>query len=200
MNLSEKFASEINHFLRIINHEENFTEDNELPKDVKKHSKSLMRVNTSGEVAAQALYRGQAFFAKSSELKRHLIKAGDEEHQHLVWCTKRLGELGGKKSVLDPFYYIGSFALGSIASFFGDRKSLGFIEETEKQVVEHLERHLNEMSKSDKKSRDILQKMLDEEAEHGAEAKSRGSENLPTPVKLLMKVTAKSMTTLSRYL
>ena len=128
-----------------------------------------------------------------------MLKAGDEEHQHLVWCTKRLEELGGKKSVLDPLYYAGSFALGSIASLISDKASLSFIEETEKQVVEHLQGHLDEMSKDDNKSRKILEKMIDEEEAHGQEAKDHGSEELPVVVKGIMKVTAKSMTTLSRF-
>ncbi|RCL42663.1 MAG: demethoxyubiquinone hydroxylase family protein [SAR86 cluster bacterium] len=200
MNLEEKIAGEFNHFLKIMNHKEEGKLDESLSENEKRHSISLMRVNASGEVAAQALYRGQAFFAKSKKVKKHLLKAGEEEFRHLKWCDKRLKELGGKKSLLDPFYYAGSFTLGSIAAFFGDEKSLGFIEETEKQVVKHLEGHLDEMSPSDKKSREILKKMIDEEEEHGKEAKDHGGEELPAVVKGLMKITAKSMTTLSRYI
>ena len=199
MSLERKIAGEFNHFLKILNHKERGVPDRSLSEKDKKHSISLMRVNASGEVAAQALYRGQAFFAKSKEIKRHMLKAGDEEHQHLVWCTQRLEELGGKKSVLDPFYYAGSFALGSIASLISDKASLSFIEETEKQVVEHLQGHLGEMSKDDKKSRKILEKMIDEEEAHDQEAKDHGSEELPVVVKGIMKVTAKTMTTLSRF-
>ena len=199
MSLERKIAGEVNHFLKILNHKERGVPDMSLSEKDKKHSISLMRVNASGEVAAQALYRGQAFFAKSKKIKRHMLKAGDEEHQHLVWCTKRLEELGGKKSVLDPLYYAGSFALGSIASLISDKASLSFIEETEKQVVEHLQGHLGEMSKDDKKSRKILEKMIDEEEAHGQEAKDHGSEELPVVVKGIMKITAKSMTTLSRF-
>ena len=200
MSLKEKIAGELNHFLKIMNHKETGLPDKTLSDKEKKHSISLMRVNASGEVAAQALYRGQAFFAKSDKVKKHLLKAGDEEHQHLVWCSKRLDELGGKKSILDPFYYAGSFALGSIAGLISDKASLGFIEETEKQVVEHLQGHLDEMSVNDRESRKILQKMIDEEEAHGQEAKDFGSEELPEAIKGLMKVTAKSMTPLSRYL
>ena len=156
-----------------------------------------MRVNASGEVSAQALYRGQAFFSKTPEVKEHLIKAGDEEFAHLEWCTKRLEELGGKKSLLDPLYYAGSFTLGSVAALIGDGTSLGFVEETEKQVVEHLKKHLEEMSPDDKKSREILEKMLEEEEIHGQEAKDHGSKDLPAPVKGMMTVTSKIMTTLS---
>ena len=159
-----------------------------------------MRVNASGEVSAQALYRGQAFFSNTPKVKEHLIKAGDEEFVHLEWCTKRLEELGGKKSILDPLYYAGSFTLGSLAGLIGDGTSLGFVEETEKQVVEHLKRHLNEMSPNDKKSREILEKMLEEEEMHGQEAKEHGSTELPGPVKGVMTATSKIMTTLSRYI
>ena len=103
------------------------------------------------------------FFTNTPEVRKHLIKAGDEEFAHLEWCSKRLDELGGKKSILDPLYYAGSFTLGSIAALISDATSLGFVEETEKQVVEHLKRHLKEMSPKDEKSRKILEKMLEEE-------------------------------------
>ena len=182
MSLNDKIAQELNHFLKIINYKDSAQPDESLNDEDKKKSISLMRVNASGEVSAQALYRGQAFFSKTPKVKEHLIKAGDEEFVHLEWCTKRLEELGGKKSILDPLYYAGSFTLGSIAGLIGDGTSLGFVEETEKQVVEHLKRHLNEMSPNDKKSREILEKMLEEEEMHGQEAKDHGSTELPGPV------------------
>ena len=199
MNLSEKLATEFNHFLKTITYENNGELDSSLNEEERQKSISLMRVNASGEVSAQALYRGQAFFTKTPDVRKHLIKAGDEEFDHLVWCSKRLDELGGKKSVLDPFYYAGSFTLGSVAALIGDGTSLGFVEETEKQVVEHLKRHLQEMSPKDEKSREILEKMLEEEEIHGQEAKDHGSEELPLPVKGMMTATSKIMTTLSRY-
>ena len=152
MSLNDKIANELNHFLKIITYKDDAEADESLSKSDKEKSISLMRVNASGEVSAQALYRGQAFFSKTPEVKEHLIKAGDEEFAHLEWCTKRLEELGGKKSLLDPFYYAGSFTLGSVAALIGDGTSLGFVEETEKQVVEHLRRHLKEMSPDDKKA------------------------------------------------
>ncbi len=108
MSFEEKIAGEFNHFLKIMNHKERGKPDESLSEDEKRHSISLMRVNASGEVAAQALYRGQAFFAKSKKVKKHLLKAGEEEFRHLKWCDKRLKELGGRKSLLDPFYYAGS--------------------------------------------------------------------------------------------
>tara|TARA_B100000003_G_scaffold89041_2_gene80000 strand:- start:8895 stop:9497 length:603 start_codon:yes stop_codon:yes gene_type:complete len=200
MSLNDKIANELNHFLKIITYKDEAEADESLTKSDKEKSISLMRVNASGEVSAQALYRGQAFFSKTPEVKEHLIKAGDEEFAHLEWCTKRLEELGGKKSLLDPFYYAGSFTLGSVAALIGDGTSLGFVEETEKQVVEHLKRHLNEMSPDDKKSREILEKMLEEEEIHGQEAKDHGSKDLPAPVKGIMTATSKIMTTLSRYI
>ena len=200
MSLNDKIANELNHFLKIITYKDEAEADESLTKLDKEKSISLMRVNASGEVSAQALYRGQAFFSKTPEVKEHLIKAGDEEFAHLEWCTKRLEELGGKKSLLDPLYYAGSFTLGSVAALIGDGTSLGFVEETEKQVVEHLKKHLDEMSPDDKKSREILEKMLDEEEIHGQEAKDHGSKDLPAPVKGMMTVTSKIMTTLSRYI
>ena len=200
MSLNDKIANELNHFLKIITYKDDAEADESLSKSDKEKSISLMRVNASGEVSAQALYRGQAFFSKTPEVKEHLIKSGDEEFAHLEWCTKRLEELGGKKSLLDPFYYAGSFTLGSVAALIGDGTSLGFVEETEKQVVEHLRRHLKEMSPDDKKSREILERMLEEEEIHGQEAKDHGSMDLPAPVKGMMTVTSKIMTTLSRYI
>ena len=200
MSLNDKIANELNHFLKIITYKDEAEADESLTKSDKDKSISLMRVNASGEVSAQALYRGQAFFSKTPEVKEHLIKAGDEEFAHLEWCTKRLEELGGKKSLLDPLYYAGSFTLGSVAALIGDGTSLGFVEETEKQVVEHLRRHLKEMSPDDKKSREILERMLEEEEIHGQEAKDHGSKDLPAPVKGMMTVTSKIMTTLSRYI
>tara|TARA_B100002052_G_scaffold215240_1_gene197208 strand:+ start:371 stop:973 length:603 start_codon:yes stop_codon:yes gene_type:complete len=200
MSLNDKIAKELNHFLKIITYKDEAEADESLSKSDKEKSISLMRVNASGEVSAQALYRGQAFFSKTPEVKKHLIKAGDEEFAHLEWCTKRLEELGGKKSLLDPLYYAGSFTLGSVAALISDGTSLGFVEETEKQVVEHLKKHLKEMSPDDKKSREILERMLEEEEIHGQEAKEHGSKDLPAPVKGMMTVTSKIMTTLSRYI
>ena len=200
MSLNDKIANELNHFIKIITYKDEAEADESLSKSDKEKSISLMRVNASGEVSAQALYRGQAFFSKTPEVKKHLIKAGDEEFAHLEWCTKRLEELGGKKSLLDPLYYAGSFTLGSVAALISDGTSLGFVEETEKQVVEHLKKHLKEMSPDDKKSREILERMLEEEEIHGQEAKEHGSKDLPAPVKGMMTVTSKIMTTLSRYI
>ena len=170
-----------------------------LTKNEKSLSAELMRVNLAGEVAAQALYRGQAMVCKDKDVKAHLIQAGDEETDHLIWCKKRLEDLDGKPSILNPIWYAGSFAIGAFFGSMGEKTSLGFVEETEKQVVEHLKRHLKEMSPRDEKSREILEKMLEEEEIHGQEAKDHGSEELPPPVKGMMTATSKIMTTLSRY-
>ena len=120
-----------------------------LSKEEKSLSAQLMRVNLAGEVAAQALYRGQAMVCKDAEIKNHLVQAGEEETDHLIWCKKRLEELNGKPSILNPVWYAGSFAIGAIFGSFGEKTSLGFVEETEKQVVKHLEKHLDKVSKND---------------------------------------------------
>ena len=120
-----------------------------LSKEEKSLSAQLMRVNLAGEVAAQALYRGQAMVCKDAEIKNHLVQAGEEETDHLIWCKKRLEELNGKPSILNPVWYAGSFAIGAIFGSFGEKTSLGFVEETEKQVVKHLEKHLAKVSKND---------------------------------------------------
>ncbi|MDC0885433.1 2-polyprenyl-3-methyl-6-methoxy-1,4-benzoquinone monooxygenase, partial [Gammaproteobacteria bacterium] len=117
-----------------------------LSKEEKSLSAQLMRVNLAGEVAAQALYRGQAMVCKDAEIKNHLVQAGEEETDHLIWCKKRLEELNGKPSILNPVWYAGSFAIGAIFGSFGEKTSLGFVEETEKQVVKHLEKHLDKVS------------------------------------------------------
>ena len=200
MNLSEKLATELNHFLKTITYENNGELDSSLNEEERQKSISLMRVNASGEVSAQALYRGQAFFTKTPDVRKHLIKAGDEEFDHLVWCSKRLNELGGKKSVLDPFYYAGSFTLGSVAALIGDGTSLGFVEETEKQVVKHLERHLDRISPNDSETINILKTMRADEDEHAQEAAENGSESLSEPTKKFMSLTAKLMTSSSAYI
>ena len=200
MSLSDKVANEFAHFLRIINYKNKGEPDSSLSEADKKKSISLMRVNASGEVSAQALYRGQAFFSKSPEIKKHLLKAGDEEFTHLEWCSKRLEELGGKKSILDPLYYAGSFTLGSIAGLIGDRTSLGFVEETEKQVVVHLDKHLNKISSKDKETIEILQTMRADEDAHAQQAVENGGEELEIPTKKIMKYTAKVMTSTSAHI
>ena len=160
----------------------------------------MMRVNLAGEVAAQALYRGQALVCKDQMIKEHLIEAGEEETDHLVWCKKRLDELDGKESILNPLWYAGSFAIGAIFGRYGEKVSLGFVEETEKQVVVHLDKHLNKISSKDKETIEILQPMRADEGAHAQQAVENGGEELEIPTKKIMKYTAKVMTSTSAHI
>ena len=171
----------------------------ELTPEEKKLSIQMMRVNLAGEVAAQALYRGQSLVCKDAEIKKHLIEAGDEETDHLVWCKKRLDELEGSGSILNPIWYAGSFAIGAIFGRFGEKVSLGFVEETEKQVVAHIDSHINKISPKDKETIEILKTMKEDEDLHAQQAVDKGSEELKIPVKQIMKYTAKMMTSTSKY-
>ena len=171
-----------------------------LTAEEKKISIQMMRVNLAGEVAAQALYRGQSLVCKDVDIKQHLIEAGDEETDHLVWCKKRLDELEGKSSILNPIWYAGSFAIGAIFGRFGEKVSLGFVEETEKQVVAHLDRHLDKISPKDKETIEILKTMKEDEDLHARQAVDKGSEELKIPVKKIMQFTAKMMTSTSKYI
>ena len=171
-----------------------------LTKNEKSLSAELMRVNLAGEVAAQALYRGQAMVCKDKNVKAHLIQAGDEETDHLIWCKKRLEDLDGKPSILNPIWYAGSFAIGAFFGSMGEKTSLGFVEETEKQVVKHLERHLERISPNDYETINILKTMRADEDEHAQEAAENGSESLSDPTKKFMSLTAKLMTSSSAYI
>ena len=171
-----------------------------LTKNEKSLSAELMRVNLAGEVAAQALYRGQAMVCKDKNVKAHLIQAGDEETDHLIWCKKRLEDLVGKPSILNPIWYAGSFAIGAFFGSMGEKTSLGFVEETEKQVVKHLERHLNRISPNDFETINILKTMRADEDEHAQEAAENGSKSLSEPTKKFMSLTAKLMTSSSAYI
>ena len=171
-----------------------------LTKNEKNLSAELMRVNLAGEVAAQALYRGQAMVCKDKNVKAHLIQAGDEETDHLIWCKKRLEDLDGKPSILNPIWYAGSFAIGAFFGSMGEKTSLGFVEETEKQVVKHLERHLDRISPNDSETINILKTMRADEDEHAQEAAENGSESLSEPTKKFMSLTAKLMTSSSAYI
>lgn len=172
----------------------------ELTKKEKKLSIQMMRVNLAGEVAAQALYRGQALVCKDPEIREHLIEAGEEETDHLVWCKKRLDELDGRGSILNPIWYAGSFAIGAIFGNFGEKVSLGFVEETEKQVVAHIDKHLNKISAKDKETIEILKTMREDEDLHAQQAVDNGGEELKIPVKKIMKFTAKVMTSSSAHI
>ena len=171
-----------------------------LTKTEKKFYAQLMRVNLAGEVAAQALYRGQAMVCKDAEIKKHLIQAGEEETDHLIWCKKRLEDLDGRPSIFNPLWYAGSFTIGALFGSLGEKTSLGFVEETEKQVVKHLEKHLAQVSKNDQETIDILTTMRADEDEHAKEASASGGESLPKPAKKIMSLTAKVMTSASSYI
>ena len=181
-------------------HADRESNDVNLSESERKLSEALMRVNLAGEVAAQALYRGQAMVCKDPEIKEHLIHAGDEETDHLIWCKKRLDELDGKPSVLNPIWYAGSFAIGAIFGSLGEKTSLGFVEETEKQVVKHLQRHLDKISENDKETIEILKTMQEDEDLHAGQANESGAEELQSPTKKVMELTAKVMTSTSHYI
>jgi ubiquinone biosynthesis monooxygenase Coq7 len=159
-----------------------------------RHSAGLMRVNHSGEICAQALYSGQALFARSPDVRAALQTAAAEERDHLAWCRIRLQELGSRTSFLDPAWYAGSFALGMASGLLGDRWSMGFLAETEAQVEHHLDGHLDQLPPDDRRSRAIVLQMRDDEQRHGAMGRSLGATELPYPVKLAMKATSKVMT------
>ena len=163
----------------------------------KAQSGALMRVNHVGEVCAQALYTAQAFATKNKALKAHFMKASAEETDHLAWTRQRLAELGDRPSVLNPLWYAGAFGLGLIAGQLGDKLSLGFVVETEKQVEAHLDSHLSRLPEGDLASRTIVAQMKEDEARHAQNAQDAGAMPLPAPVQGLMRLAAKVMTTVA---
>lgn len=160
----------------------------------KAHAAGLMRVNHAGEIAAQALYKGHATVARDTSVEKQMQRAANEESDHLAWCEQRLRELGEEPSRLSPVWYAGAYAIGAISGILGDKWSLSFIAETERQVCEHLDTHLDGLPPEDARSRAIIEQMRDEEAEHGEDAVEAGAAELPGPVKTLMRLTAKVMT------
>ena len=158
-------------------------------------SLSLMRINHAGEVCAQALYQGQALTARRQATRTQMEQAAEEENDHLIWCRHRVHELGGHTSLLNPVWYTGSLAIGAISGLLGDRWSLGFLAETERQVVKHLEGHIQRLPKDDEKSRAILEQMKIDEGEHSTAALDAGGSELPEPVKKLMTLVSRVMTT-----
>jgi ubiquinone biosynthesis monooxygenase Coq7 len=162
-------------------------DDAAMDADERRQSIRLMRVNHAGEVAAQALYNGQTLFARNVQTQQHLLDAAEEEYDHLAWCAQRIEELGGTPSRLTPVWYAGSFLIGAAAALAGDRRSFGFIEETEAQVEAHLEDHMSRLPEADRRSREILQQMSEDEARHGAEAAQRGAEAVPEIGRRLMR-------------
>lgn len=165
-----------------------------LDSEQRKHAAGLMRINHVGEVCAQALYQSQKLVARNSEIKEMLDRSGQEEMDHLAWCETRLQELGSHTSYLNPIWYAGSFAIGMAAGLAGDKWSLGFVAETEKQVENHLESHLEKLPAEDERSRAIVKQMRIDEIEHGQAAILAGGAVLPKPIQDLMQVMSKVMT------
>lgn len=168
--------------------------DAELSEPERKHVAGLMRVNHTGEVCAQALYQGQALTAKLPTVREEMQQAAEEEVDHLVWCEQRLRELDSQPSLLNPAWYGLSFALGAVAGAIGDKVSLGFVAATEERVCNHLRDHLKTLPEDDRKSRLILQQMLEDEQRHGENALEAGGTDLPAPVKDAMTAVSKLMT------
>lgn len=174
-------------------------QDAPLSDEEKQHAAALMRINHVGEVCAQALYSGQALVSRDAAIVNALKQAAVEETDHLAWCESRIEELGGRKSLLNPLWYVGSFGLGVTAGLLGDRWNLGFLAETEKQVEAHLASHLDILSPEDSKTRKIVEQMQSDEREHAITAQQLGGVPLPPPVQFGMKIASKIMTKTAYY-
>lgn len=164
-----------------------------LDETQRRHLAGLMRINHVGEICAQALYSGQAVTARNPATREHLLHAAQEETDHLAWCAQRLDDIGDRPSLLNPVWYGGAFAIGAVAGLLGDRLSLGFVVETERQVEAHLQDHLEQLAPDDERSRRILMQMQADEARHGASAKAAGGAALPAPLPTLMTIASKVM-------
>lgn len=160
----------------------------------RRHAAGLMRVNHTGEICAQGLYEGQALTARDPATRESLLHAAQEETDHLAWCEERLTELDARPSVLNPIFYLASYAMGAVTGLLGDKVSLGFVEATEDQVCKHLESHMESLPERDGKSRAIIDQMHADEARHGAAAIAKGGAEFPRPVKDLMQLVSKAMT------
>ena len=171
--------------------------DAELSEDEKHHAAALMRVNHVGEVCAQALYQGQSIASRQPAIKAALAEAAREETEHLAWTEKRIAELGGRKSLLNPLWFGGALAIGIVAGRFGDAWNLGFLAETERQVEVHLDGHLARVSEKDGKSLAIIEQMKADEIRHAHTALDLGARELPLPLKAAMKLAARVMTALA---
>jgi len=174
--------------------------DADFSAEEKKHIAGLMRINHSGEVSAQALYQGQALTSGNDDIRKKLNEAAIEENDHLSWTKTRIDELGGQTSLLNPLWYGGSFAIGAFAGAIGDKWNLGFLAETEHQVVTHLETHLNELPGGDLKSRAVLEQMKSDESKHATTAIESGAADLPPAVKKLMAAMSKVMTSTTYHI
>jgi ubiquinone biosynthesis monooxygenase Coq7 len=171
-----------------------------LSEPERRHVAALMRVNHCGEVCAQALYQGQALTSRDPATRQSLKQAAWEETEHLNWTENRIAELGGRKSLLNPLWYAGSLAIGVLAGKLGDDWNLGFLAETERQVEGHLDDHLGRLPTQDRRSREILEQMKQDEIGHAAMATKLGARALPLPVKLAMKASSKAMTFTSYFI
>lgn len=207
-NLLDSLISEFDQSLRTVfakaptterdNPSVNINVMDELTDDETRLSANLMRVNHAGEVAAQGLYRGQALTAKREDIREQMERSAMEENDHLNWCENRLIELDSHKSYLSPLWYWGSFTIGATAGLVGDKWSLGFVKETEDQVVRHIDSHITRLPAKDLPSMTILQQMKEDEMHHADVAVQAGAAKLPWPVrKILMPINAKVMTTLA---
>jgi ubiquinone biosynthesis monooxygenase Coq7 len=175
------------------------TPSEELSEDERRESAALMRVNHVGEVCAQALYEAQAFGARDPQLRQAFLAAARDEVDHLAWTQRRIGELGGRTSLLNPLWYAGAFGIGLLASRLGDRASLGFMAETERQVEAHLQGHLDRLPASDAASRAVVEQMQKDEVHHAHTATAMGGAELPFPLRAAMRLAAKVMTTTAHY-
>ncbi len=205
LNLFDRLINEVDQALRTVhtlaptterpNPSANIIVENELSEEERKFSARLMRINHAGEVSAQGLYRGQALTAKREDIREQMERSAMEENDHLNWCEIRLEELDAHKSYFGPVWYMGSFTIGAIAGLVGDKWSLGFVKETEDQVVRHLDEHIEKISQKDTPSLAILQQMKIDEAHHADIAVEAGATKLPLPIrKFLMPLMSKVMT------
>ncbi len=174
--------------------QDSITVKQKLSATEKTFSARLMRINHAGEVAAQGLYQGQALTAKLPDVRDKMQRAAEEENDHLAWCERRIEELGSHTSYFNPLWYFGSVSIGALAGIAGDKWSLGFVAETERQVVKHLDEHLSRISEKDVESRAVLEQMKIDEGRHATVALEAGAAELPAPVKSLMAITSKVMT------
>lgn len=181
-------------------HPDHETPEANLSAIEKKQVTRLMRVNHTGEVCAQALYSGQAITSRDKQVTIALRQAANEEIEHLAWCEARINALNGRTSLLNPVFYVGSFSMGILAGAMGDQWNLGFLAETEKQVGEHLAKHLEQLPAQDLKTKKIITQMQIDEASHAEQAWDHGAASLPKPVKILMSNVSKLMTTATYYI
>jgi ubiquinone biosynthesis monooxygenase Coq7 len=203
LSLLDKIITEADSVLRTVTNRGNRAQrpspaqghrDTEFSEQQRKHVAGLMRVNHTGEVCAQALYQGQALTARLTEVRADMQQAASEEIDHLVWCEERLAELDSHTSALNPAWYGLSFAMGAMAGAIGDKVSLGFVAATEERVCAHLRDHLKQLPEDDRKSRLILQQMLEDEERHGAHALQAGGSDFPKPLKDVMSGVSQLMT------